>query len=87
MITQSRLESMIETNLNILSGFIVSFFLWSYIVGPLYGIETDFFQNLGIVFIFTISAVIRGYLWRRYFNRRLHQRLHKLLGERNDDIY
>lgn len=83
-LAQSRLESLIETNLNIASGFILSFFIWSYIVGPLYDIETNFQQNLGIVAIFTVSAIIRGYLWRRYFNQRLHKRLHKFLEDYND---
>ena len=81
IITQSKLESIIETNANVASGFILSFFIWTYVVGPLYNIPTPFTQSLGIVAIFTASAIIRGYLWRRYFNAKLHNKLHKLLGE------
>lgn len=79
-LSQSRLESLIETNLNIATGFIVSLLVWEYIAGPLYGIETSATQNLGIVSIFTISAIIRSYLWRRYFNARLHRRLEEWLS-------
>lgn len=78
-LSQSRLESLIETNLNIASGFIVSLLLWTYVVGPLFGIDKTFVQNLGIVAIFTVSAIIRSYLWRRYFNKRLHRRLEQWL--------
>ncbi len=78
-IAQSRLESLIETNLNIASGFIISLIVWEYIAGPLYGIETNAIQNLGIVGIFTVAALIRSYFWRRYFNARLKRRLHQWL--------
>jgi len=77
---QSRLESFIEINLNIASGFVISLLVWEYIAGPLYGIETNMVQNLGIVGIFTVTAIIRSYVWRRYFNARLHRRLEEWLS-------
>ena len=81
-LSQSRLESLIETGANIASGFIVSLLLWSYVVAPLYGITMRPMGNLGVVSIFTVSAIIRSYIWRRWFNARLHRRLEELFNER-----
>jgi hypothetical protein len=68
---QSKKESLIETSLNIFTGFIFSLAIWSWVVKPIWNIETSMLDNLGITILFTISAIIRGYLWRRYFNQRL----------------
>jgi len=70
-IGQPRHHSLLEVNLNIASGFVVSWLLWVYIVSPWYGIQVNHLQNLEIVGLFTISAIIRGYFWRRLFNRKL----------------
>jgi len=35
------------------------------------------FDNLGIVSIFTISAIGRGYVLRRFFNAGIHKMIHK----------
>jgi hypothetical protein len=37
-------------------------------------------DNLGITAIFTISAIARGYLWRRFFNKGLHKKVHKWIA-------
>lgn len=66
---QPRHHSLMEISLNIASGFIVSWFIWVFLVAPWYGFEMNHLQNLEIVGIFTVSAVIRGYFWRRLFNR------------------
>jgi len=68
---QTKREALIETGLNIFSGFLVSLVIWAYVVAPLWGLKTSMLDNFGITLIFTVSAVIRGYLWRRFFNRRL----------------
>jgi len=70
---QSKLNSLTESLLNITSGFFVSLIIWIYIVAPLWNIEMDMLDNLGITGIFTVSAVIRSYVWRRIFNHRLHK--------------
>lgn len=79
--SQSKLESAIESGVNIGSGFILSLFLWSFVVGPLFGLNKSFTEDFGIVAIFTVTSVVRSYLWRRYFNKRLHNRLEKLLAD------
>lgn len=67
---QSRLESFFEQCLNIGSGFIISLLLWAFVVSPFWGFESNIQDTLGITAVFTVVSVIRGYLWRRYFNFR-----------------
>ena len=66
---QSRIKSLIEQFMNIGSGFIVSLLIWSYVIVPVWGIETNFHDNLHITLIFTVVSIIRGYIWRRIFNK------------------
>lgn len=72
---QSRVESLIEICINIASGFIVSLFVWQYIAAPLYGFQVTLLDNLGITAIFTVTAIIRGYFWRRFFARGVHTKV------------
>ena len=65
---QSRLASLVESSLNVGTGYIVSLCTWSFFVAPLYGLKTSMGQNAEIAMIFTIISVIRSYLWRRFFN-------------------
>lgn len=75
VISQSRIESLIESWANIGSGFIISYLMWVFVVGPLWNLETTPLDNLGIVTLFTVTSVIRSYVWRRWFNAKLHRRL------------
>lgn len=75
---QTRRDSLIESFLNIGSGFFISLAVWVYIVGPLFEIETKATENLAITSIFTVSSIIRSYVWRRIFNRFV-RRKHALL--------
>lgn len=82
-IVQTRIESAIETATTVAIGFIISMFVWAYIAAPLYNIEVTMTQNLGITAIFTVSALIRGYVIRRFFARGLkhwNERLVKLFS-------
>jgi hypothetical protein len=67
---QTRLESLIEQALNVGSGFIVSSLVWEFIVKPVWHFNTDIVQNLQITALFTVISILRGYLWRRTFNKR-----------------
>lgn len=69
---QSKLESLIETNVNVFSGWLISLLLWSFVVSPLFSIDTSMMQNMGITIIFTIVSVVRGYYWRRFFANGIH---------------
>jgi len=65
---QRRRTSLIESLLNIGSGFVVALCVWEFIIEPVFGIEKDFVQNLGITTIFTSISICRSYAWRRGFN-------------------
>lgn len=67
---QTKAQSFLEVVLNISSGFIVSMLLWVFVVTPIWHIETKMLDNLAITGLFTVAAIIRSYLWRRFFNRR-----------------
>lgn len=71
---QSRLGSLIESCLNIGSGFILAMLTWTYIIAPLYGFTSGFVTNLQITSIYTVVSVIHSYFWRRYFNWRYIKR-------------
>ena len=73
---QSKLESALEQALNVGSGFILSYIIWITVITPVYDIQLSTSDNLTVTLIFTVASLLRGYIWRRVFNRRL---LHKLL--------
>jgi len=51
------------------------------VVAPLWGLEMSTFDNLGIVSIFTVSAIGCGYVWRRFFNAGIHKAIHKYVNK------
>lgn len=63
--------SLIESIINIGSGFVIATLCWHYVIGPVYGIHKPILENMSITFWFTVISVIRSYLWRRYFNLKL----------------
>lgn len=66
---QSRTHSIIEQILNVGSGFIISLLVWIFIISPLWGITVTMVDNLAITLVFTCVSIIRGYCWRRIFNK------------------
>lgn len=76
---QTKLESLIEVNLNIAVGFCVSLAFWTFYITPRYGFDVSFVQNLEVTGWFTLLAIIRGYLMRRFFNAGLHKAIHKIV--------
>jgi hypothetical protein len=74
---QTKIESLIESCINIASGFIISLLLWIYVVIPIWELEVTMLDNLSITALFTVSAIIRSYLWRRFFNAGLHKWIHR----------
>jgi hypothetical protein len=69
MTKQTKKASAFEAACNTGSGFILALFIFQYIIKPIYGFEADYLDNLSITLIFTVSALVRGYAWRRVFNR------------------
>ena len=67
---QSRVESFIEASVNILIGFGVAL-LAQIVIFPVFDIHIEMWENLSIAAFFTVISLVRSYLLRRYFNRRL----------------
>ena len=63
---QSKKSTLTEVCLNTGSGFIVSLILTS-IMLPYMNIIGSF----GITCIFTVISLVRSYLWRRFFNKKI----------------
>ena len=76
---QSKLESALEVGVNIASGFVVSYLVWIFIVPVIWSEHASTHGvAFGITVLFTISSVIRGYVWRRLFEREVHKKIHQL---------
>lgn len=67
---QSKTQSLKETVISTFIGLAVSL-ITQIVIFPLYGLEVSLNQNIQITIIFTIVSIARGYLVRRYFNRKL----------------
>lgn len=65
---QSRRDSLIESCLNVGSGFLVALVVWKLVVVPVWEFEVTMADNLAVTGLFTVVSVIRGYVWRRIFN-------------------
>lgn len=66
---QNKKQSLIETIISTIIGLLVSL-VTQILVFPLYGLEVSFNQNIQITIIFTIVSIARGYLIRRFFNKK-----------------
>ena len=82
VIRQTKLESLLETVLNIGTGFFVSWAVWVWVAAPLFGIPVHFAESLGLTTLFTVTSVARSYIWRRFFNASVHKRIHACLQRR-----
>lgn len=73
--SQTKTKSLLEQIVNIGSGFFVALLVWMYVIMPVWNIDTSMHDNLGITLIFTVVSIVRGYLWRRFFNWWDHHRI------------
>ena len=62
---QTKLVSLIEANMNVFTGFFISWAVWVFIVAPLYDFDAGYVKALSITCIFTVSSLIRAYIIRR----------------------
>ena len=74
---QSRIESGIEIFFNYLSGFVLAYLTYRFIIMPN---ETLMGMPFWVTTIFTVISVARSYFWRRFFNAGLHKIVHKIVG-------
>lgn len=68
--TQSRVDSAMETFTNTAIGYAIALVANIFILPAVLNIEVSLEQNLFIAALFTIISLIRGYLIRRAFNGR-----------------
>ena len=67
---QTKYQSLIESLTNILIGYLTAL-LSQVLIFPSFDIDVTFQDNLLIGLYFTIISLIRSYLVRRYFNKRI----------------
>ncbi len=63
--SQSRKESCLEVFFNYLSGFLVGWAAYAFVVMPIPGFRD---HPLYVVVFFTLLSMVRSFLWRRLFN-------------------
>lgn len=67
--SQTRIQSAVEAATNVAIGYGVGVAANAAVL-PLFGHHTSFADNLGIAAVFTVIALVRSYLVRRWFNRK-----------------
>lgn len=75
--SQSRIQSLIEALANIAIGLGVAL-VAQVVVFPWFGIHVSLGTNLQISVVFTVISLVRSYVLRRWFNRRLHAMAQRL---------
>ena len=77
---QSMWESILETTVQMSSGFVVSYLILKYLV-PIFWSEYNpgYVDAFGITMLFTVTSFLRSLIWRRFFNAELHMAIHKLV--------
>lgn len=76
---QTKLESLLEANVNVAIGFVISLLFWTYVVVPVWHLPVTMHQNLAITGLFTALSVARSYVMRRFFNAGLHRAVHNFV--------
>lgn len=69
---QTKIQSLLESVVNIFIGFIIAV-LSQIMIFPLFDIHTTTAENIEIAIYFTFVGLVRSYLLRRMFNY-LHRR-------------
>ena len=77
---QSRMGSFIEVCINIAIGFSINFFM-NLTIFPIFGWNISVSENLLLGVIYTVVSVIRGYVVRRWFERKIHDAAMRLAGQ------
>jgi len=67
---QSKKESLKESLCTVSIGFVISLAM-AYWFLPLYGVTRAFHVSLEITIVYTVTSVLRLYLVRRFYNKKL----------------
>lgn len=68
--SQSKKHSILEQMFDTGTGFLISYCVWEFILKNLINngnLSVD--NSFAITTIFTVISIVRGYFWRRLFNR------------------
>jgi hypothetical protein len=68
---QSKFESILESILNTMSAYVISTLVYYYLIPIIIDIKPNFVEANITVIVFTIISIVRNYIWRRVFNKRL----------------
>lgn len=75
---QTKLESAIESTVNIATGFVVAYLVWMFIVPVLWPQHASSHSTaIGITFLFSTISWVRSYVWRRVFENQIHKKVHR----------
>ena len=74
---QTKLGSFYEACINVAIGFGINF-VANLVILPLFGFDITLTDNLYIGLLYTIVSVVRSYVVRRWFDRRIHEAAQKL---------
>jgi hypothetical protein len=74
---QTKIESLIESCINVASGFLLALVIWQTIAPYFLGYEITLSENIFLTSIFTVVGITRGYIWRRFFNAGIHKAIHR----------
>jgi len=66
---QSKKQSIMETLTSVFIGYIISL-ASLFIIFPILNIESSSSKNIIITFYFTVLSIARGYVVRRFFNKK-----------------
>lgn len=66
---QRKTISLLEQVFNTTLGLVLSFFILKLIISPIWGLDTNIHDEYSISILFYIMSIIRGFFWRRFFNR------------------
>jgi predicted membrane protein len=67
---QTKKQSLIESLTNTAVGFLISLAA-TFVIIPLVGYASTFSKNLIVTLFFTVVSIVRGYVIRRYFNKKV----------------
>lgn len=67
---QHKADSFIETVTNVVIGFLVAMLTYTFIINPLWGLDSSVWDSFGITSVFMLFSILRQYIIRRLFNGR-----------------
>ena len=69
---QTKLGSFYEACINVAIGFGINF-IANLIILPFFGFNITLMDNLYIGLLYTVVSVVRSYVVRRWFDRKIHE--------------